>query len=142
MTTAYLAGPMRGIPGFNTEAFHQAAQALADRYTIVNPAAHDQETWNALHHDRADAWNAGIVPEDLAAWLADQFRWDIRHITSVDAVILLPGWRSSTGATLEALVATVCGVPLLCYTDGDTRPLPSADRQHIDTILRRLTDAG
>ncbi len=136
----YLAGPMRGLPRYNFDAFAVAAAALrAHGHTVYSPA----------ENDAAEGWSpfAGEDPEPDV--LARMFLWDLRRIVGIgrmpvgyhryervadekelepaDAVALLPGWRRSGGARLEALVAQSCGVGL--YTvdpkaEGWLKPLP------------------
>lgn len=81
----YVAGPMSGHPELNYQAFHAAAARLrAEGHHVENPAENPDPpcgTW--------------------AGWM----RMAIRQLSSCDAVLLLPGWESSKGARLEAVIA-------------------------------------
>lgn len=98
----YLAGPMRGIPSYNFPAFMAAAQRLR---------AMGHEVWNPAEHDvRED----GFDPDkDFARAFIEYMRRHLPAVLASEAVAMLPGWRKSKGARLEAHVAQECGLPLL-----------------------------
>lgn len=90
MTRLYLAGPMSGIQSLNFPAFHAAAARLrADGHDVVNPAE--------INTDPLTPWEVCM-------------RADIAHLVTCDAICLLPGWRDSRGATLEAHIARSLGM--------------------------------
>lgn len=109
----YLAGPMTGIPHFNYPAFDAGAAALrADGHQVFNPAELDRETYGkdisnptgcaetaTKDHgfDRRAALKAGL------AWICD----------NADAIALLPGWESSTGANAERALARALGLQII-----------------------------
>lgn len=93
----YLAGPMRGIHEFNFPAFNEAAAQLrAIGYDVFNPAEHD------MQHNLREA-----LAMDLD-WLC---RW-------AEAVVLLPGWESSLGATAERYAAYALTIPVMTLADA------------------------
>lgn len=99
----YLSGPMSGIPDYNAPAFAEAAQACLDAGAemVFNPAT----AWG--HANRAPYW---YMREDL-------HRLTISDTTGeralFDVIVMLPGWYSSEGATLEYQVARACGIALV-----------------------------
>jgi len=101
MTTAYLAGPMRGIKDFNFPTFESAAAQLRKwGYDVLSPAERDlaegfDPTLNSL-----EGFN---VEEALAA--------DFGMILQSDMIFLLPGWERSRGARAERFVAEMVGKP-------------------------------
>lgn len=101
----YIAGPMRGIPGFNFPAFHDAAKRLRSwGHEVVSPAAHDEG-------DGFD-FTACTGNEDLAALgfsLRDALMWDLAQVAECDAVYLLYGWDRSRGAKAELATAAALG---------------------------------
>lgn len=101
MPTVYIAGPMRGIDGFNFPAFDRAARQLRDYgHEVTSPAEMDRKD----HPDFDPTLN------DLAGFdVEDALRRDFRVILEQDAIVLLPGWRASTGARAERFVAEVTG---------------------------------
>ena len=112
----YIAGKMTGLPSFGAEEFRKAARVLRERgFEVVSP----------LEMDEA----AGISVDGLTGFedLSDQgfniratLANDIRVVLlDVDAVVLLPGWRVSRGATAEYAAAHAAGVPTweLTYED-------------------------
>lgn len=103
--TVYLAGPMRGIPEYNFPAFHEAARVLRARgYRVDNPAERDEARGFDPANDEA---------QPLAYYMQD----DLPAVCRSDAVVVLPGWESSRGATLEVLVARAVDKPVLAYPD-------------------------
>ncbi|AXC38143.1 nucleoside deoxyribosyltransferase [Gordonia phage Ayotoya] len=114
----YLAGPMSGHPGHNYPAFAEAADRLRNRGLIV-VSPHE------LHGgDTSQPWTYYL-------------RRDLRALLDCDWLVMLTGWESSTGATLEHRVATQLGMPCIEYADllatlrGDNR----------EPALRALLDA-
>jgi hypothetical protein len=91
----YLAGPMRGHPACNYPAFHQAALKLRGAgYTVISPAEHNP-------------------PEINGAELRQALLWDFEQVLDVDAIVTLPGWSSSKGASAEVAIAEAVGTPHL-----------------------------
>jgi hypothetical protein len=98
MKVVYIAGPMRGLPDCNFPAFDAARDRIATAgHIAVSPADHDRDL--------------GIVPTlgpdemerrfvQLEGW-----RWDIEQVADCDAVYMLRGWESSTGARAEHAIA-------------------------------------
>ena len=105
LTTVYLAGPMRGIELFNFPAFHDAAKMLRQQGLVVlSPAEHDLETGFDPATD---------TEEDFDLYAA--MRWDIQAVLQSDAIVLLSGWRHSSGTATELVVAEAIGIPWLEY---------------------------
>jgi hypothetical protein len=97
----YLAGPMRGYPGFNFAAFLEAADELrAAGHEVLSPAEHDLS-------GGFDPTGSGKSFDLRAA-----FRWDLEQVQSVEMVVVLPGWEKSKGASAEVAVAEVIGTPV------------------------------
>lgn len=95
----YIAGPMCGHPHYNFAAFHEADAWLRRQgHTPLNPAARDLEAGFDT--------TGPATPE----FVANAMRHCITSIAAVcDGIVLLPGWRDSAGASLEAQVARACG---------------------------------
>lgn len=101
----YLAGPMRGKPDLNVPAFDEAQEWLLSLGAafVFNPA----RAWG--HNDREASW---------------YMLHDLHRLTEsdggsplFDAVVFLPGWTNSEGATLEYQVARACGVAIVNLWD-------------------------
>lgn len=102
--TAYLAGPMRGIAEFNFPLFIQAANEIRSwGWQVVSPAEHDLQ----------GGFNPRLTVEEQDWSLEDAFRWDVEQVLAADAVIVLPGWELSRGASIEVSVAHAIGVPVI-----------------------------
>ena len=101
----YLSGPMTGIPDYNFPAFEAAAKELRAR---------DQEVFSPheLGVDPAKTW-------------ADYLRADIRALVDCDAVVCLPGWEQSKGASLEVYIAKALEMPVLMVGDVTLPPISS-----------------
>ncbi len=103
ITTVYLSGPMTGLPGFNYEAFRDAADALRARgYFVLNPA-----------DDNGGDTTTTEFPLSL------YLRKDIHAVLCADAIVVLPGWQGSPGARLEVRVAQAIDIPIFNYPDLD-----------------------
>lgn len=86
----YVCGPMSGLPEFNYPAFQEATALLRKMGNeVVCPTEVSVE--------------CGCKPGDHT-WVEYLTR-DIRHITDMDGLVLLPDWFRSRGATFEVLVA-------------------------------------
>lgn len=93
----YVAGPMTGLPDLNFPAFHRAAAQLrALGYQVVNPAE--------------------INTDPAADWLTCM-RAGIKQLVDVDAIVMLPGWERSKGATLEHAIAVGLGLQVFALFD-------------------------
>lgn len=126
----YLAGPMSGIEKFNYPAFNEAASVLRDLgYEVTNPVDLDNENGvsGVLSHQYGiidDTGWAQCLARDLSAMLE----------ADVDAIVVLPGWHTSKGASLEVHVARTLGKEILSYPE--MRPV--ADEEALvstETIL-------
>lgn len=86
----YLAGPMTGIDGHNFKEFDKFASGLRNLgYEVVSPA----EIARSLPG----------LPGDLPYY--EYVRADLRELMSCTDLVLLPGWRSSRGASMELKIA-------------------------------------
>jgi hypothetical protein len=109
----YVAGPMTGLPGFNYRSFDGARDQLArEGWTVINPADLDR-----INLDIDFSVMTG--QEDISKYGSAFARQDIESLLHSDAVFLLPGWEKSRGATNEARIATMLGVPLYGYETRD-----------------------
>lgn|SRR3990167_886883 len=130
----YLAGPMGGIPSANIPAFDAAAADLRSRgYDITSPAELDNEKVRTESiNDPTGLVHSGSWGEFLAR--------DVKLLAdSLNAVILLPGWHKSKGATLEVYVAMTCGHPLFTYCpERSTAIRPLGRVPAFCAILERL----
>ena len=110
MSACYIAGPMRGIPEYNYPAFMAAAEALRNNgwEPVYNPAELD------IEQDDTDYTEFTIQDQKLhdTARAARRFcRRDTRVLHTLlfaengDAIVMLPGWENSVGATTERSVA-------------------------------------
>jgi len=102
----YLAGPMRGYDLYNFTSFFAAAIALRrEGHTVHNPAELDMSKgFNPAEPLDSEA-NAKVFNINDA--LREDFLIILREDTN--AVVLLPGWRESSGACAEVVVAKFSG---------------------------------
>lgn len=101
----YLSGKMTGLPGFNRQAFSNAAVDLMEKgaRTVYNPA------WNAPKVEEAREHSFYMI-HDLHELTKYNFEQDK---PSYDVIALLPGWEDSQGACIELQVAIACGLEVL-----------------------------
>lgn len=110
MTTAYIAGPMTGLPDYNYPAFHEAARLLREAHpdwTVINPAEN-------FGGDQSLPWDHYL-------------RHAIQQVASADMICLLPGWSKSKGALLEYGVAHGLDLPVayLMGAEHAARSMPA-----------------
>lgn len=107
----YVAGPMRGVPHYNFEAFDNAAQRLRDiGHEVVSPADLDRETgFDPFTLPDGTDWTT--VPAHFS--LDAAIRRDVEAILSCDAICVLQGWERSKGAQAEVAIARWRGMPVL-----------------------------
>lgn len=90
---------MTGLPELNFPTFHRVAARLrAEGYEVVNPAE--------VNPDPSMGWNACM-------------RRDIPELVTCDAVVLLPGWERSKGATLEHHIARALDMRVRELTEAE-----------------------
>jgi len=92
MKTIYIAGKVTGIPTHEVKAkFDQAAQKLiAAGFKVVNPVE--------LVDDPSTVWHLAM-------------RKCIAALMLCDAILLLPDWKSSAGASIEAQISAIVELP-------------------------------
>jgi hypothetical protein len=99
----YLAGQMRGLPGWGFAAFDSARKAwTAAGHTVFCPAA----------LARALPWGQHEGTETPRDHLLHVAQLDLACLYAADAIALLPGWEQSRGATMELAVAQFLGLPV------------------------------
>lgn len=98
----YVAGPMTGKPDLNFPVFHAAAAALrAEGWEVVNPAE--------INADPSAGWH-------------DCMRADIKQLVDCHAVLMLPGWEWSKGASLEHHIAQRLEMQVIYRTTEQVTP--------------------
>lgn len=96
----YLAGPMSGYPENNFPAFITAAHALRRwGLVVVNPAELTLAKYGTVEEAMKVPWETHLAR-------------DIGELVKCDAVVVMPGWEKSPGATLEVDVARRLRMPV------------------------------
>ena len=115
MKLLYLSGPMTGIKDLNHQAFADAEHRLRSLgFACINP--HD------LEYPPFDEY--ATEKEIWAEFLARDV-WVLAKTMRPDALVMLPGWKNSRGALLEAAVARRFGIPVYNYGQllkGELKP--------------------
>lgn len=125
MTHLYIAGPMRGYPRYNFDAFLAADIDLRDRgFEPINPAKLDLDAGFDPDKDP-------VTPE----FMEDAMRRDIAGVMKAEGLVLLPGWERSMGAKAEKALAEWRGIPVLLYPS-----LVELNKESILLEAERLTD--
>ena len=119
MSYVYLAGPMRGLPGFNFPVFRQAAQDLRKRgLHVCSPHEADEVIYGEVFDDLAGTDAELLALKfNLPAALADCCSTILSPLC--EGVVLLPGWERSTGARAEAHLAWAVGKHVRLYYPPD-----------------------
>lgn len=110
----YLAGPMRGIPQFNFPAFDYAAYALRNMgFTVFSPAERDRAIHGSVLEDNPTG-DENVAKAKVGFSLRDALGADTAWIAAeADAIALLPGWESSSGANAELALAKALGLSVI-----------------------------
>jgi len=111
----YLAGPMRGIPEFNFPAFHSAAAMLRSQgHFVFNPAERDNEKHGTDISKGNKNGDELLATKQHGFNLREALNDDLSFIClEADAVVLLPGWMNSKGATAERATALALGLKVI-----------------------------
>jgi nucleoside 2-deoxyribosyltransferase len=92
----YLSGPMSHRKNKNYPMFNKVAKELRDvGYFVFNPAEEDKE---------GETWE-------------DCLKRDLELVVKSDLLVLLPCWKKSKGARLEAYVARKLKIPTYLYKE-------------------------
>ncbi len=104
----YVSGPMRGHRKFNFPIFDEVTAFLREQgMTVFSPAEHDRETQPGI--ERWPGFEAGDEKQCPLFDYATAMQWDLARIAESEAIVLLPGWETSTGAKIERFVAEHTG---------------------------------
>jgi hypothetical protein len=109
--TLYIAGPMRGKPRLNWDAFFEAERRLQEAgYNTINPARLDEK--RGIDPDTFDV-KGREIPQDVLRRIVQD---DLAHIIPLDpahgdGIALLDDANASTGASAEVAVATWLRLP-------------------------------
>lgn len=88
----YIAGPMSGLPEYNRPAFFaEAARQSELGRSVLNPAT---------------------LPDGLSQ--AEYMSICLPMVMAADAIVLLPGWEESAGATAEFSLAAKLEKEVIC----------------------------
>lgn len=117
----YIAGPMRGIPVWNFQAFDSARDRLLKLgYEVISPADIDRQEWGGDPLTNRELLQR--LESEVAAWGLEEIREvarrDLLAILECDALALLPGWEMSTGSRAEYFLAKWLGLPILNALTG------------------------
>lgn len=129
----YLSGPMRVHRCFNFPLFDEVAKVLRNAgHTVASPAEHDRETQPGI-----ETWPGFVEGDEKQCPLFDYhiaMQWDLQQVGECDAIVMLPGWETSSGAKVERLVAEHAGklITLAHRTGGGWFFQPDADQKRME----------
>lgn len=117
---AYIAGPMSGRPYFNRDLFDSTAELLRNYgWDVFNPAEHDALEYGEAMLSSNPTGDHKIAKRvfgfDLRKTLAMDLEWLCR---SADAIVMLPDWQMSKGATAEYYTARALGLPVYAFDEA------------------------
>ena len=110
----YIAGPMRGVAQFNFPLFMEVERKLVDQgHKVWNPARKDLEAGLDVTDMKGDMVEMEAVNFDLRAAI----EWDLHAIVrEVEGLVMLPEWRTSSGAKVEFALARFLGLKIFAWT--------------------------
>ena len=101
----YLAGPITGVANDNREEFERASNVLRNLgNAVINP--------HELCAEIPKEGNPELV------WL-HCIKVCLRHLKACDMVVMLDGFKESTGSMVELTVALMCGIPTTMMREID-----------------------
>lgn len=104
----YLSGPMTGYPSHNYPMFTEVTNHLRGLgFSIFTPHEEFMHESMEEHAKRPYAW---YIARDIA-----------HMAVHCNAIILLPGWVKSNGATIELRIALTLGFRVFYYLGGKQR---------------------
>jgi hypothetical protein len=123
----YIAGPMRGYPRYNFDAFDEAQWTLEDAgHEVISPAQLDRDL----------GFDPDKTLEEQGFSVEEAMRRDVHAILEVDGVALLPGWEQSQGARTERTVAQALGLAIYEFDPEYPDALPVVVPDDHETHLR------
>lgn len=139
----YLCGPMRGYPGWNATAFDKyVAQWTMEGHTVLSPVARHR----IQGLDPATATSDELTARCRdGAWLRQVIAEDVEMIYEVDALVVLPGWETSLGSTVEVALALFLGLPVYSAVSREEiypAPAPWSRLLHIPTRILDVVKEG
>jgi len=121
----YLAGPMRSKPEFNYPAFMAGADALRSKgWYVYNPAEMDIEegdiTDELLDLSIEEQKTHAGTPANARRYAWRDVKVLLKNLLAErgDAIVLLPDWQESIGATAERAVAIWAGLRVLTLEEA------------------------
>lgn len=108
--SCYLAGPMRGYPRYNFDAFESATKVLRDRWKIEVISPHEMDLGMGFNPDIPET---DITPE----FVNECVRRDVDAIIKTEGIVFIGNIRDSIGAMAEMAVARWLGRKCLLYCD-------------------------
>jgi hypothetical protein len=106
--TIYIAGPIRGMPGNNYNAFKAAHQRLTEQgWHVVDP------------FDITDVFGTPADVQSNPRLLRAVMDAELAMIPRLDAIYLLRGWERSKGAKKELEVALEWGLMVMVEGAGE-----------------------
>lgn len=110
-----IAGPQTGISNFNEKAFQECKEEIKKRSLEGSPRIETSfDIFQEIGKHPLDYYMKDTLSKISTYWY-DKER-DMKK-PWYDAVIVLPGWENSRGATIEVLTAFSCGIPLVEWVE-------------------------
>jgi hypothetical protein len=108
MAAIYISGPVSGHEDKNAPAFDAATKYYRTLgHAVFNPLEKPEENDNLTYRQ----------------YMIDDIDWLMRH---ADAIVMLPKWEYSRGATAEHALAIALALPITYWSDHECRPPESA----------------
>jgi hypothetical protein len=139
----YIAGPMTNVPKFNIPLFDFVATALRNRgWDVVSPAELDSPAMRAAALESRDGDYEQLKAATGETW-GDVLARDVKVLsdTGIQAIVLLPGWYNSRGATLETTVGLLNKLKFFQW-QSDGTPDPMSNISVMSNLLDGWANRG
>ena len=105
----YIAGKMRGRPGYNYPMFKDAARELRSKgHQVISPVELDLAFGENVNED--------FICD--AAFLSRTLLRITAALMEVEAIVVLHDWRGSVGVKMELAIGEFLGLPVYFYHHG------------------------
>lgn len=128
----YISGPMILHNDLNLKAFDDAEEKLRKLgHVVASPAV-----WSRMDKEEE------VSPAERLKAYPRYLRRDFKYLLDVDAIVMLPDWQRSTGATFEMMAAFFLNIPVYTLDSFIAHKAPLFWQGDETREIMEMTNAG